>query len=84
MDRYVGFCFRSFLTLDVFLVADADYEQLSKVHVTLIAFETLKRPDGVDAFVWARRKSPLDIAKDVGSVYQVSTSGNIPRRKFTR
>lgn len=83
MDSYISFCFRSCLSLDIFL-ADADHEQLSKVHVTLIAFETPKRPDGLDAFVSARRKSPLDIAKEVGSVYQVSTPGNTPRRKCTR
>jgi Histone acetylation protein 2. len=47
--------------------------QLSKVHVTLIGFETLKQPEGVDAFVSARRKSPADILKEVAAAYQPST-----------
>ncbi|RJE25156.1 Killer toxin sensitivity protein [Aspergillus sclerotialis] len=55
--------------------------RLSKVHVTLIAFETLKQPDGVDTFVSARRKNPQDIAKEVGSASQVSTSSNSSRRR---
>lgn len=55
--------------------------QLSKVHVTLIAFETLKQPDGVDAFISARRKSPADIAKEVAAVYQPVSSAGPSRRR---
>lgn len=57
-------------------------QQLSKVHVTFIAFETLKRPDGVDAFISARRKSTVDIAKEAAAAYPAS-SGSSPRRKYT-
>ncbi|KAL4793454.1 Elongator complex protein 5 [Aspergillus venezuelensis] len=53
--------------------------KLSKVHVTLIAFEALKPYDGVDAFVSARRKSPADILKEVGVAYKPDTAG--PNRK---
>ncbi|OKP13443.1 Elongator complex protein 5 [Penicillium subrubescens] len=49
--------------------------KLSKVHVTFIAFETLKKPDGVDAFVSTRRKSPADIAKEVAAAYQPAATG---------
>ncbi|KAI9934047.1 hypothetical protein ASPWEDRAFT_24350 [Aspergillus wentii DTO 134E9] len=54
--------------------------KLSKAHVTFVAFETLKRPEGVDIFVSARRKSPLDIAKEVGAGYQ-AVSNNPSRRR---
>ncbi|GAB1206949.1 hypothetical protein APSETT445_005652 [Aspergillus pseudonomiae] len=47
---------------------------ISKVHVTLIAFETLKPLDGVDAFVSARRKSPAQIVKEVGAAYQATST----------
>lgn len=50
--------------------------------MTLIAFETLKQPDGVDAFVQARRKSPLDIAKEVGTAYHPASSASALRRKL--
>lgn len=51
--------------------------------MTLISFETFKRPDGVDAFISTRRKSPLDIVKEVDSAYQAtpSSTGTL-RRKF--
>lgn len=55
--------------------------QLSKIHVTLIAFETLKPPDGVDAFITARRKSPTDIAKEVAAAYQPVPSAGPARRR---
>lgn len=42
--------------------------------MTLIAFETFKRPEGIDAFVSTRRKSPLDIAKEVDAAYQATPS----------
>ncbi|EER43948.1 killer toxin sensitivity protein [Histoplasma capsulatum H143] len=41
--------------------------KLSKVHVIFVSFETLTRPDGVDTFILARRKSLADIAKEVVS-----------------
>ncbi|KAJ5242121.1 Histone acetylation protein 2 [Penicillium citrinum] len=44
--------------------------KLSKVHVTLISFETLRKPDGVDAFISARRKTPADIMSEVSSAYK--------------
>lgn len=56
-------------------------DQFSKVHVTLVAFETFKQPDGVDAFVSARRKTPLNIAKEVGAAYRTSSSSSTLRRK---
>ncbi|KAJ5053263.1 hypothetical protein NUH16_010333 [Penicillium rubens] len=46
--------------------------KLSNVHVTLIAFETLKQPDGVDVFVSTRRKSPTDIVKEWTPTYCLS------------
>ncbi|KAF7597320.1 hypothetical protein BBP40_006260 [Aspergillus hancockii] len=55
--------------------------KISKVHVTLIAFETLKPLDGVDAFVSARRKSSSQIVKEVGAAYHTVQSNNpVPRR----
>ncbi|KAJ5280100.1 Histone acetylation protein 2 [Penicillium angulare] len=54
--------------------------KLSKVHVTLIAFETLKKPDGCDAFVSTRRKSPADIIKEVAAAYKPSATGPSKRR----
>ncbi|KAJ5092394.1 Histone acetylation protein 2 [Penicillium alfredii] len=54
--------------------------KLSKAHVTLIAFETLKQPEGVDAFVSARRKSAGDIFKEVGAAYQPAAATNPSRR----
>ncbi|OQD61472.1 hypothetical protein PENPOL_c016G06450 [Penicillium polonicum] len=56
--------------------------KLSKVHVTLIAFETLKQPDGVDAFVSTRRKSPADIVKEVSAAYQSAAASNPSRRRL--
>ncbi|CAG7941174.1 unnamed protein product [Penicillium salamii] len=56
--------------------------KLSKVHVTLIAFETLKQPEGVDAFVTTRRKSPADITKEVSAVYQHVANSNPSRRRL--
>ncbi|KAJ5504885.1 Histone acetylation protein 2 [Penicillium fimorum] len=56
--------------------------KLSKVHVTLIAFETLKRPEGVDAFVSTCRKSPADIVKEVSAVYQPVAASNPSRRRL--
>lgn len=52
---------------------------MSKIHVTFISFETLKQPDGVDVFISARRKSTLDIAKEVRAACS-APSGNQPRR----
>ncbi|KAJ5612706.1 hypothetical protein N7510_005900 [Penicillium lagena] len=54
--------------------------KLSKVHVTLVAFETLKQPDGVDAFVSARRKSPAEIAREVSAAQQLAGSYSSRRR----
>ncbi|RAK79688.1 Elongator subunit IKI1 [Aspergillus fijiensis CBS 313.89] len=55
--------------------------KLSKVHITFVAFETLKPLEGVDAFVAARKKSPLEIIKAVNAAYpNVSTSGPSRRR----
>lgn len=59
----------------------ANSAQLSKVHVTLIAFETLKPFDGVDAFVYARRKTPAEIIRDVSAAYKPDSS-NIPNRSM--
>ncbi|CAG8088402.1 unnamed protein product [Penicillium olsonii] len=56
--------------------------KLSKVHVTLIAFETLKQPERVDAFVTTRRKSSAEIAKEVSAVYQAVASSNPSRRRL--
>ncbi|KAL5339708.1 Elongator complex protein 5 [Aspergillus crustosus] len=56
--------------------------RLSKVHVTLIAFETLKPYDGVDAFVSARRKTPPEIVKEVGAAYKPDTSNGPGRRRL--
>ncbi|KAJ6122001.1 Histone acetylation protein 2 [Penicillium capsulatum] len=56
--------------------------KLSKVHVTLIAFETLKQPEGVDVFIATRRKSPADIVKEVATVYQPTASTNPTRRRL--
>jgi elongator complex protein 5 len=42
--------------------------------VTLIAFETLKQPDGVDAFVSTRRKGPADIIKEVSAIASANPS----------
>ncbi|KAL4927477.1 Elongator subunit IKI1 [Aspergillus undulatus] len=53
--------------------------RLSKVHITLIAFEALKPYDGVDAFVSARRKSPIDIMKEAGAAYKSDSTS--PNRK---
>ncbi|KAI2899200.1 hypothetical protein CBS11852_3401 [Aspergillus niger] len=54
--------------------------KLSRTHVTLLAFETLKPPESVDAFIPARRKSPLEILKAVGAAYQ-NVSSNSPTRR---
>ncbi|KKK21591.1 hypothetical protein P175DRAFT_0534562 [Aspergillus ochraceoroseus IBT 24754] len=57
--------------------------RLSKVHVTLIAFETLKPLDGVDAFVSARRKTPVEVVREVAAVYQrESSTGTSARRRL--
>ncbi|GLI80942.1 hypothetical protein PoHVEF18_009309 [Penicillium ochrochloron] len=56
--------------------------KLSKVHVTFIAFETLKKPDGVDAFVSTRRKSPADIVKEVAAAYQPAAATGPSRRRL--
>ncbi|KAJ5936083.1 Histone acetylation protein 2 [Penicillium verhagenii] len=56
--------------------------KLSKVHVTIVAFETLKRPDGCDAFVSTRRKSPADIIKEVAAAYQPATSAGPSKRRL--
>ncbi|KAJ5825821.1 hypothetical protein N7474_002959 [Penicillium riverlandense] len=55
--------------------------KLSKVHVTLVAFETLKQPEGVDSFVSARRKSSAEIAREVGAAQQLAGS-NSSRREL--
>lgn len=59
----------------------ANPAQLSKVHVTLIAFETLKPFDGVDAFVSARRKTPTEIIREVSAAYKPDSS-NTPNRSM--
>ncbi|KAJ5887661.1 hypothetical protein N7495_007702 [Penicillium taxi] len=56
--------------------------KLSKVHITLISFETLKQPDGVDAFISARRKTPADIIKEVSLAYQVPASVGVSKRRL--
>ncbi|KAL1970289.1 hypothetical protein VTN77DRAFT_5449 [Rasamsonia byssochlamydoides] len=56
--------------------------RISKVHVTFVSFETLKRPDGVDAFILARRKRSSDVVKEVTSAYSVPESGGAPRRRL--
>ncbi|KAL3458689.1 Elongator complex protein 5 [Aspergillus heterothallicus] len=57
--------------------------RLSKVHVTLIAFEALKPYEGVDAFVTARRKSATEILKEVAAAYKPdSSSGSTNRRRL--
>jgi elongator complex protein 5 len=59
----------------------ANRPQLSKVHVTLIAFETLKPYDGVDAFVSTRRKTPAGIVREVAAAYKPDSS-NSPNRRM--
>jgi hypothetical protein len=54
--------------------------KISKVHITLISFETLKSPDGVDAFVSARRKTPAEIIREVATAYQPTQSASPSRR----
>ncbi|KAL4803305.1 Elongator complex protein 5 [Aspergillus unguis] len=54
--------------------------RLSKVHVTLIAFEALKPFDGVDSFVSARRKTPTEIMREVTAAYKPEAS-NAPNRR---
>lgn len=57
--------------------------KLSKVHVTFISFETLRRPDGVDAFISARRKKPSELAKEVVNACPApATSGAQQRRRL--
>ncbi|BCS17843.1 Elongator subunit IKI1 [Aspergillus puulaauensis] len=56
--------------------------RLSKVHVTLIAFETLKPFDGVDAFVSARRKTPTEIIREVSAAYKPDSSNTPNRRRL--
>ncbi|KAL4999108.1 Elongator complex protein 5 [Aspergillus recurvatus] len=56
--------------------------RLSKVHVTLIAFEALKPYDGVDAFVFARRKTPTEIIREVAAAYMPDSSNNPSRRRL--
>ncbi|KAI9375866.1 Elongator complex protein 5 [Aspergillus egyptiacus] len=56
--------------------------RLSKVHVTLIAFESLKPFDGVDSFVSARRKSPSDISKEVNAAYKPESPNSPNRRRL--
>ncbi|KAH8695106.1 putative killer toxin sensitivity protein [Talaromyces proteolyticus] len=54
--------------------------QLSKTHITFISFESLKKPNGVDSFIFARRKKPVDLAKEVAAVAPSSSSGPARRR----
>ncbi|KAJ5809285.1 Histone acetylation protein 2 [Penicillium pulvis] len=56
--------------------------KLSKVHVTLVAFETLKRPDDCDAIVYTRRKTPAEIIKEVTAAYQPVTSAGPTKRRL--
>ncbi|KAL4884056.1 Elongator complex protein 5 [Aspergillus karnatakaensis] len=56
--------------------------RLSKVHITLIAFETLKPFDGVDVFVRAWRKTSLEIAREVGAAYKPDPSNGPNRRRL--
>lgn len=56
--------------------------KISKVHVTLIGFETLRCPDGVDAFVSARRKSPADIVKEAAGCFPASATNQKIRRRL--
>jgi len=51
--------------------------------VTLISFETLRKPDGVDAFISARRKTPADIMSEVSSAYKPVASTNGPPQRIT-
>ncbi|KAJ5579543.1 uncharacterized protein N7459_005528 [Penicillium hispanicum] len=56
--------------------------RLSKAHVTFVAFETLQRPDGVDAFVSARHKSPADIVKEVVAAVPSTAPVNPSKRRL--
>ncbi|OXV11652.1 hypothetical protein Egran_00591 [Elaphomyces granulatus] len=49
--------------------------KLSKIHVTFVSFETLKRPCGVDSFVVARRKRSSDVAREVANAYSSPSAG---------
>jgi elongator complex protein 5 len=53
--------------------------KLSKVHVTLVAFETLRSFEGVDAFISARKKHPSEIVREVGAADQPAS--NVPSRR---
>ncbi|KAJ5109877.1 Histone acetylation protein 2 [Penicillium argentinense] len=56
--------------------------KLSKVHVTLISFETLRKPDGVDAFISTRCKSPTDIMREVAECHKPATTTGPPQRRL--
>ncbi|KAL5047769.1 hypothetical protein BDW71DRAFT_206135 [Aspergillus fruticulosus] len=56
--------------------------RLSKVHVTLIAFEALNPYDGVDAFVLARRKTPTEIIREVAASYKPGSFNSPSRRRL--
>ncbi|KAJ5484920.1 hypothetical protein N7539_004908 [Penicillium diatomitis] len=56
--------------------------KLSKVHVTFISYETLKRPDGVDAFISTRRKTPTEIIREASSAYHQGTGTEPVRRRL--
>ncbi|RAL08323.1 Elongator subunit IKI1 [Aspergillus homomorphus CBS 101889] len=56
--------------------------KLSKVHITFVAFETLKPPEGVDAFVAGRRKTPLEIIKAVNATYTNVPASSPSRRRL--
>ncbi|KAL4763561.1 Elongator subunit IKI1 [Aspergillus foveolatus] len=56
--------------------------RLSKVHVTLVAFEALKPYDGVDAFVSTRRKTPTEIVREVSAAYKPDSSNSPNRRRL--
>lgn len=50
--------------------------------MTLISFETLRKPDGVDAFISARRKTPSDIMSEVASSYKPVANTNGPPQRI--
>ncbi|EPS28599.1 hypothetical protein PDE_03545 [Penicillium oxalicum 114-2] len=56
--------------------------KLSKVHVTFISYETLKKPDGVDAFIATRRKTPTEVVREASAAYQPGVGAETPRRRL--
>ncbi|KAK2751813.1 hypothetical protein FQN55_009256 [Onygenales sp. PD_40] len=60
--------------------------KLSKVHTIFVSFETLTRPESVDTFITARRKTLAEIAKEVTAASSsIQSSGgsasNLPSKR---